>query len=252
MNLKHYVYALLDPRNEEIFYIGKGLGTRVLSHTLAAKNGEPNSTKEARIMDIIGQGLEIRNIILAKGFETGTEALAIESLLIHEAQGSGKVLGIKCELTNLVAGHHTSRYRPIDRTDELSGFEYEPEQRLPGEVKESYRALFGRVLAEVSIFKEPNKIGGGYIRSQTLSNGFEFVVFPKSDQRIIFEYIKRRPEDSHREHAQVLRDKLGLGGHIQDARVDCNDKSIDVFKVDSAIKSLNQYIEKINEIDNFL
>jgi len=76
--------------------------------------------------------------------------------------------------------------------------------------------------------------------------------YATTDQRITFEYIKRRPEDSHREHAQVLRDKLGLGGHIRDARVDCNDKSIDVFKVDSAIKSLNQYIEKINEIDDFL
>lgn len=252
MDLRHYVYALLDPRNEEIFYIGKGQGARILAHTHAAKNGEPNNLKEARIIDIINQGLDVRNIILAKGFETNSEALAIESLLIHEARGTGMVLGLTCKLTNLVAGHHTSRYRPIDSISDLSGFEYEPEKRLPNEVKESYKNLFERVLNEVPIFKEPNKIGGAYIRSKTLSNGFEFVVFPKSDNRIVFEYIKRRPEEFHRKHAQMLKDKLGLGGYTQHARVDFCDKKINVFNVDEAINSLNLHIEKINKIDGFL
>jgi hypothetical protein len=252
MDLRHYVYALLDPRNEEIFYIGKGQGARILAHAHAAKHGEPSNPKEARIIDIINQDLAVRNIILAKGFETDNEALAIESLLIHEALGSGIVLGLKCKLTNLVAGHHTSRYRPIDSICDLSGFEYEPEKKLPNEVKESYKNLFERILNEVPIFKEPNKIGGAYIRSQTLNNGFEFVVYPKSDRKIVFEYIKRRPQNSHREHAEMLRNKLGFGGHLNDARVDYCDKSINVHEVDKAIKSLNEYIELVNKTDNFL
>jgi hypothetical protein len=252
MDLNHYVYALLDPRSEEIFYIGKGQGARVLAHTNAAKNGEPDNEKEARIIDIQAQGLEVRNIILAKNFKTHDEALSIESLLIHEAKGIGTVLGIPCKLTNLVAGHHTSRFRPIDSIDNLVGFEYEPELRLPGEVKESYRELFERVLAEIPIFKEPNKIGGAYIRSHTLRNGFEFVVFPKSDRKIVVEYIKRRAEDSHREHAKMLRDKLSLKGSLKYAQVDFYDKSIDVFNVGKAIASINQHIERINEIDQFL
>ncbi len=81
MDLNHYVYALLDPRNDEIFYIGKGQGARVLAHTYSAKNGEPNNEKERRIIDIQAHGLEVRNIILAKNFKTNEEALAIESLL---------------------------------------------------------------------------------------------------------------------------------------------------------------------------
>ena len=32
MNSKYYVYALIDPRNNQFFYIGKGQGTRDKSH----------------------------------------------------------------------------------------------------------------------------------------------------------------------------------------------------------------------------
>jgi len=34
--LGYYVYALIDPRDNKIFYIGKGHGNRVFQHCLAA------------------------------------------------------------------------------------------------------------------------------------------------------------------------------------------------------------------------
>ena len=39
--LKHYVYALVDPETEEIFYIGRGKGNRGLSH-LKNNNDDEN------------------------------------------------------------------------------------------------------------------------------------------------------------------------------------------------------------------
>lgn len=30
--LKYYVYALIDPRNNKIFYVGKGNSNRIFSH----------------------------------------------------------------------------------------------------------------------------------------------------------------------------------------------------------------------------
>lgn len=35
--LKTYVYRLIDPRNEETFYVGKGRGDRVFAHIRAVQ-----------------------------------------------------------------------------------------------------------------------------------------------------------------------------------------------------------------------
>lgn len=39
--LGYYVYALVDPRNSKIFYIGKGKGNRVFQHAEAALLDNP-------------------------------------------------------------------------------------------------------------------------------------------------------------------------------------------------------------------
>ena len=36
--LGNYVYRLIDPRNGETFYVGKGKGNRVFSHIQAEEN----------------------------------------------------------------------------------------------------------------------------------------------------------------------------------------------------------------------
>ncbi len=36
-DLKFYVYRLIDPRNGETFYVGKGVGNRVFHHMNSAK-----------------------------------------------------------------------------------------------------------------------------------------------------------------------------------------------------------------------
>ena len=41
----NYVYALVDPRNEEIFYIGKGTGERLLAHGREADLRRLNDSK---------------------------------------------------------------------------------------------------------------------------------------------------------------------------------------------------------------
>ncbi len=41
--LKTYVYRLIDPRNGETFYVGKGQGDRVFAHIREQKYGGPGS-----------------------------------------------------------------------------------------------------------------------------------------------------------------------------------------------------------------
>ena len=34
--INYYIYCLVDPRNQNIFYIGKGIGNRVFQHARGA------------------------------------------------------------------------------------------------------------------------------------------------------------------------------------------------------------------------
>ena len=52
--LKCYVYRLIDPRNGETFYVGKGKGDRVFRHARGALklNGEQEDKLDAKMQRI--------------------------------------------------------------------------------------------------------------------------------------------------------------------------------------------------------
>ncbi len=51
----YYVYALVDPRDKKIFYIGKGKGNRVFQHAEAALYEKGQSLKLETIRSIIAE-----------------------------------------------------------------------------------------------------------------------------------------------------------------------------------------------------
>jgi len=62
---RFYVYALLDPRNAELFYIGKGTGNRCDQHLSEWRAGMiTNPHKYARIDEIARAGAEPTTILL--------------------------------------------------------------------------------------------------------------------------------------------------------------------------------------------
>lgn len=71
--LKWYVYRLIDPRNGETFYVGKGKDDRVFSHAKGQLNGEDegiSDPKLRRIKDVRSAGLEVSHgfrLLLADG-----------------------------------------------------------------------------------------------------------------------------------------------------------------------------------------
>ena len=91
-----YVYVLVDPRDNQIFYVGKGTGHRLLQHGREADLSSDRSTssKTARIRQIRAHGLEPRLDIVRHGL-TEAEAFLVEASLIDCITG----------LTNKVAGH---------------------------------------------------------------------------------------------------------------------------------------------------
>lgn len=102
--LKYYVYCLVDPRDERIFYIGKGRGNRVFAHAYAALESEEKGTdKLDKIREIITAGYKVRHYIIRHKL-TEEDALTVESVLIDFL--TYQDFNTESLLTNIVSGHH--------------------------------------------------------------------------------------------------------------------------------------------------
>jgi hypothetical protein len=88
--LGHYVYVLRDPRDNQIFYVGKGVGNRVLDHANGViDNEDPQSTKEMQISEIHAAGLEVDAWIIQSDLKSDEHAFATESAVY----GALKLIG---------------------------------------------------------------------------------------------------------------------------------------------------------------
>lgn len=101
--LNYYVYALVNPRDKRIFYIGKGSGDRVFRHAEDSLNENDDSLKLSTIRDIHSSGFEVEYYIIRHNLSE-EEAYLVEStiidLLTYEAFNRENIL------TNVVKGHH--------------------------------------------------------------------------------------------------------------------------------------------------
>lgn len=101
--LGFYVYAYIDPRDESVFYIGKGVGARATDHLL----DKSESKKVARINSIFATGFEPRIDIVAHQLRDDLESSRVEAALIE-------LIGVK-QLSNIVRGRFSTDYprRPL-------------------------------------------------------------------------------------------------------------------------------------------
>lgn len=98
--LKTYVYRLIDPRNGETFYVGKGRGNRVFAHVGAEQDeldGDELDNKLKRIREIRLAGFEVAHVIHRHGLDDAT-AFEVESALMDAYPG----------LTNIAGGYGSS------------------------------------------------------------------------------------------------------------------------------------------------
>jgi len=92
--LKTYVYRLIDPRNGETFYVGKGQGNRVFSHIRGEQKleGDELDNKLKRIREIRLAGFEVAHVIHRHGMDDKT-AFEVESALIDAYPGLTNIAG---------------------------------------------------------------------------------------------------------------------------------------------------------------
>ena len=105
-----YVYALQDPRDNKIFYIGKGKDNRVFAHAEGViPEAEFNAnSKNQLIKEILQSSREVNTYIIRHGLKTEAIAYAIESALIDfcdllDPQSNNPHFSLK----NLVSGHNS-------------------------------------------------------------------------------------------------------------------------------------------------
>lgn len=92
--LKTYVYRLIDPRNGETFYIGKGKANRVFAHIRGEQGNEGDAldNKMMRIREIRLAGFEIAHVIHRHGMDDST-AFEVESALMDAYPGLTNTAG---------------------------------------------------------------------------------------------------------------------------------------------------------------
>lgn len=107
----YYVYALRDPRDMSIFYVGKGKGNRWFEHVLEARTSKKDdSLKLARIREIESAGLQVHAFLLRFGLQSEKLAYEVEGAVIHmlkllNRSGSNAAF----DLTNVAEVHYPER-----------------------------------------------------------------------------------------------------------------------------------------------
>lgn len=124
----NYIYRLIDPRNGETFYVGKGKGNRVFAHVRAAldleENDDESSVKLSRIHEIRRSGLEVLHVIHRHGIPDDS-IIEVEAALIDAFSG----------LTNIAGGVGSGDRGPMHARQiidkyELPRFPDSPEHKL--------------------------------------------------------------------------------------------------------------------------
>ncbi|MDV7596820.1 hypothetical protein R4609_04060 [Acinetobacter baumannii] len=87
--MQYYVYRLIDPRDGQTFYVGKGKGNRIFNHIYdeqISQDSDALSDKIQRIRDIKASGLEVLHIIHRHALDEKT-AFEVEGALIDAYLG---------------------------------------------------------------------------------------------------------------------------------------------------------------------
>ena len=111
-----YVYGLVDPRTDKLFYIGKGTRNRVFEHEKESLSShKSDKLKLKTINEIVAAGLEVKKIIINSNLSE-KEAFAAEASLINIFNYISNMM-----LTNIVAGHHSSGVLTVEEFERING-----------------------------------------------------------------------------------------------------------------------------------
>ncbi|WP_051640673.1 GIY-YIG nuclease family protein [Thiomicrorhabdus sp. Milos-T2] len=174
---KYYVYLLIDPRDDSVFYVGKGQGDRALQHAKLAKDNSENA-KESQIKDIQLKGLTVKELVIGR-YDSESEAFAVEATLIKW------VYGFK-NLTNSVQGHHSKSIRFFGDYEQVDNIDIPVKKYTnDGQYTESYKKL----VVENNVIESVEDLRDYFIQR---TQGLEFSAVDDKDPRfVLFRWLHK-------------------------------------------------------------
>lgn len=137
---KYYVYHLVDPRNGEVFYVGKGCGDRIRHHERDARKLRfANTEKEQTIHDIWDARLSVGRVIVCR-FKSEADALAFEKQEIARigyANLTNISTGATAEIDRSICKAKRFVVEMTRKADLLSGSAAEAAKMLADEMQEN-------------------------------------------------------------------------------------------------------------------
>jgi hypothetical protein len=172
--LRYYVYALVDPRDNKIFYVGKGQEDRVFQHLECAINEDAISEKLDIIREIRSEGLHVKHFIVRHGLDED-DAFTVESILIDLLSYSS-FSNIR-SISNIVSGHHQWD-KGIKTAEEIEGL-YACEQLEVNDFIHNVLTININATYNIKNERHPNIYEAtrkSWVLSEQKLNGIEYVL----------------------------------------------------------------------------
>jgi hypothetical protein len=205
-NIHYYVYIYIDPRTDQIFYVGKGKGNRCFSHL----SDQKESDKAKRIQEIREENKEPVIEMLIHGVPEET-ALKVEASVID-------LLDLK-KLTNRAKGHSSSKIGRMSLKKLVSI--YEPEKANITEPSLLIKILrsFSYSLSPQELYDATRQFWGVGINRQQVE--YAFAVFDGIIQEVykVVSWHKAGTTFSSRQLKDKDKDKWEFVGRIADSEI---------------------------------
>ncbi|QIG70676.1 GIY-YIG domain-containing protein [Rhizobium phage RHph_I1_18] len=189
--MKFYVYELIDPRNNEPFYVGKGRFDRPNDHgreALKESSSDRNKLKHHKIRKINAAGLDV--IVQRIECSDENEAFEKEVALIQQY---GLLVDKSGVLTNLTRGGAggTTRQRPVCQYN------------VYGDLIATYKSIID---AEIALYgKKTSSIAGALAKVGNIRRPKEFVfAYEGEDPDFEWALQNRKPVYQFDEHRNLV------------------------------------------------
>src|SRR5262245_22161273 len=189
--LGYYVYSYVDPRTNELFYVGKGQGDRALAHL----RDTSESRKVARLKQILASGLDPRVDILVHGLPSEAAAFRIEASVI-DAIGPDK-------LTNEVRGWESGKVGRMPLTELVASYGATSVDVVHPSLLIRINRLYRYGMREAELYEATRgiwKLGSNRARARYAFSVFHGVV------RAVYEIESWHPERTTTYHIRVFDD----------------------------------------------